>query len=160
MEDEDISVVSSAVNVICELARKNPKNYLSLAPQLYKLLTSAANNWMLIKVVKLFGALVPEEPRLAKKLVEPLTHLISTTPAKSLLYECIMTVVAGEVLPKHLLELCIEKLSSFIEDSDQNLKYLGLLGLHKLMQKQPRVVSNYKDVVRLCGICFDACLLP
>lgn len=47
------AVVSAAVNVICELARKNPKNYLSLAPQLYKLLTTSSNNWMLIKIIKL-----------------------------------------------------------------------------------------------------------
>jgi hypothetical protein len=47
--------VSAAVNVICELARKNPKNYLSLAPQLYKLLTTSSNNWMLIKIIKLVG---------------------------------------------------------------------------------------------------------
>ena len=66
------------------------------------------------------GTLVPEEPRLAKKLVEPLTHLISTTPAKSLLYECIMTVVAGETTSKSLVQLCLEKLRLFIEDPDQN----------------------------------------
>lgn len=47
------AVVSSAVNVICELARKNAKNYLVLAPVLFKLLTKSANNWMLIKIVKL-----------------------------------------------------------------------------------------------------------
>jgi AP-3 complex subunit delta-1 len=53
LEDMDNSVVSSAVNVICELARKNPKNYLALAPILFKILTSSSNNWMLIKIIKL-----------------------------------------------------------------------------------------------------------
>jgi AP-3 complex subunit delta-1 len=52
LEDSDSSVVSTAVNVICELANKNPKNYLSLAPKFFKLLTNSSNNWMLIKVVK------------------------------------------------------------------------------------------------------------
>ena len=33
------SAVSCAVNVICELARKNPQNYLALAPLFFKLLT-------------------------------------------------------------------------------------------------------------------------
>lgn len=46
-------MVCAAVNVICELARKNAKNYLPLAPQLYKLLTTSNNNWMLIKIIKL-----------------------------------------------------------------------------------------------------------
>ena len=35
-----IGVQSAAVNVICELARKNPKNYLSLAPVFFKLVQS------------------------------------------------------------------------------------------------------------------------
>ncbi|KAG7160364.1 AP-3 complex subunit delta-like, partial [Homarus americanus] len=73
LEDPDPGVQSAAVNVICELARKNPKNYLSLAP---------------------FGALTPLEPRLGKKLIEPLTNLIHSTSAMSLLYECINTVIA------------------------------------------------------------------
>ena len=55
LEDSDPSVVSTAVNVICELANKNPKNYLPMAPQFFKLLTTSSNNWMLIKVVKLLG---------------------------------------------------------------------------------------------------------
>jgi hypothetical protein len=47
------AVISAAVNVICELARKNPKNYLPLAPTLFKILQSSTNNWMLIKIIKL-----------------------------------------------------------------------------------------------------------
>jgi hypothetical protein len=42
-----------------------------------------------------FGALTPLEPRLGKKLIEPLTNLINNTSAMSLLYECINTVIAG-----------------------------------------------------------------
>ncbi|CDH52951.1 ap3d1 protein [Lichtheimia corymbifera JMRC:FSU:9682] len=53
LEDPDPSVVSATVSVICELARKNPRNYLSLAPQLFRLLTTSSNNWMLIKIIKM-----------------------------------------------------------------------------------------------------------
>lgn len=53
LKDEDSSVVNATVNVICELARKNPKNYLPLAPQLFQLLTTSNNNWMTIKIIKL-----------------------------------------------------------------------------------------------------------
>ena len=58
LDDAHPSVVSCAVNVITELSDKNPKNYLPLAPAFFRLLTSSANNWMLIKVVKLLGSLV------------------------------------------------------------------------------------------------------
>jgi AP-3 complex subunit delta-1 len=53
-----IGVQSAAVNVVCELARKNPKNYLSLAPVFFKLMTTSTNNWMLIKIIKLVSALI------------------------------------------------------------------------------------------------------
>jgi AP-3 complex subunit delta-1 len=36
LEDADAGVQAAAVNVICELARRNPQNYLSLAPILFK----------------------------------------------------------------------------------------------------------------------------
>lgn len=57
LEDPDPGVQSAAVNVICELARKNPKNYLSLAPIFFKLMTTSTNNWMLIKIIKLVSTL-------------------------------------------------------------------------------------------------------
>jgi hypothetical protein len=47
------AVVAATVNVLCELAIQNPKDYLLLAPQLFHLLTTSTNNWMLIKIIKL-----------------------------------------------------------------------------------------------------------
>lgn len=55
-----VGVQSAAVNVICELARKNPRNYLALAPIFFKLMTSSTNNWMLIKIIKLVWSLLQE----------------------------------------------------------------------------------------------------
>lgn len=46
-------VIAATVNVLCELARHEPMEYLSLAPQLFHLLTTSSNNWMLIKIIKL-----------------------------------------------------------------------------------------------------------
>ncbi len=150
LADPHPSVVSASVNVICELARKNPNNYLGMAPIFFKLLTSLNNNWTTIKIVKLFGSLAPHEPRLAKKLVEPMANMIQTTPAKSLLYECLCTVTKG--MSKHMtvVKLAVEKLKMFIEDPDQNLKYLGLLGLNNLMEEYPRIIADIKDTILDC----------
>ncbi|XP_004395449.1 PREDICTED: AP-3 complex subunit delta-1 isoform X1 [Odobenus rosmarus divergens] len=157
LEDPDPGVQSAAVNVICELARRNPKNYLSLAPLFFKLMTSSTNNWVLIKIIKLFGALTPLEPRLGKKLIEPLTNLIHSTSAMSLLYECVNTVIAVLIslssgMPNHSasIQLCVQKLRILIEDSDQNLKYLGLLAMSKILRTHPRSVQAHKDLVLQC----------
>jgi AP-3 complex subunit delta-1 len=161
LDDMDSSVVSTAVNVICELANKNPRNYLAMAPKFFKLLTTSSNNWMLIKVVKLLASLVSEEPRLARKLLEPLATIIQNTGAKSLQYECIYTVT--EALPYSaredgteaknapaVIKLCSDYLRGFIEDPDQNLKYLGLVGLVKLMKSSPRSAVDQRDIVLQC----------
>ncbi len=51
-------VQAAAVNVICELARRNPKNYLALAPIFFRLMTTSTNNWVLIKIIKLVNRIV------------------------------------------------------------------------------------------------------
>uniref|UniRef100_A0AC35GKQ7 Clathrin/coatomer adaptor adaptin-like N-terminal domain-containing protein n=1 Tax=Panagrolaimus sp. PS1159 TaxID=55785 RepID=A0AC35GKQ7_9BILA len=158
LEDPDPGVQSAAVNVICELARKNPRNYLSLAPVFFKLMNTSSNNWMLIKIIKLFGSLVPLEAKLGKKLLEPLTNLINSTSAMSLLYECINTVIAvlisiSSESPADFtasIQLCVQKLGVLIEDSDQNLKYLGLLAMGKILQTHPKAVQAHKDIVLRC----------
>lgn len=161
LDDTENCVISCAVNVICELANKNPNNYLSMAPKFFRLLTSSSNNWMLIKVVKLMGSLVPEEPRLARKLLEPLATIIQNTGAKSLQYECIHTITEALMYTKRedgsdaknapaIVKLCSDYLKGFVEDSDQNLKYLGLVGLVNLMESNPRSVVEHRDLILRC----------
>ncbi|KIM47679.1 hypothetical protein M413DRAFT_416871 [Hebeloma cylindrosporum] len=151
LEDPDPSVVAATVNVLCELARRTPKDYLSLAPQLFHLLTSSTNNWMLIKIIKLFGSLSPHEPRLVKKLQPPITELISTTPAISLLYECVHTCIIGGMLQgssgDSLAKLCVSKLATFIQDADQNLKYIALLAMAKIVPTHPHLITEYQDTI-------------
>ncbi|KAG9083251.1 AP-3 complex subunit delta [Ceratobasidium sp. 370] len=141
------TVVSATVNVLCELARRSPTEYLALAPQLFHLLTTASNNWMLIKIVKLFGFLTPHEPRLAKKLSGPLSDLIANTPAISLLYECVHTVIVGGMLHGSMARACSAKLAVFLGDSDQNLKYIALLAMAKIAPTHAYLVAEHQDVI-------------
>lgn len=157
VNDPDPSVVSCAVNVVCELARKNAKNYLTLVPPLFQLLSMAANNWMLIKVVKLFGIMIPHEPkgRLARKIISPLLDIVRRSTAKSLVYECLFTLAVAlrftrkgngsqpkAVMASGVIGTCIEKLRSLAQSPDQNLKYLGLVGLSELLKAEGVVLEQ------------------
>uniref|UniRef100_A0A8B9HR75 Adaptor related protein complex 3 subunit delta 1 n=1 Tax=Astyanax mexicanus TaxID=7994 RepID=A0A8B9HR75_ASTMX len=133
LEDPDPGVQSAAVNVICELARRNPKNYLSLAPLFFKLMTSSTNNWVLIKIIKLFGALTPLEPRLGKKLIEPLTNLIHR--------------VSLQLLEASLLQDS-PSLAEYV--SLVAVKYLGLLAMSKILKTHPKSVQSHKDLILQC----------
>merc|ERR1719245_307665 len=92
LSDEDQGVLTATVNTFLELARKNAKNYLSLVPQFYHILVNTHNNWLSIKLLKVFQLLCPLEHRLPAKMVEPLTNLLNTTKAQSVEFETIRTI--------------------------------------------------------------------
>ncbi|KAI2587776.1 adaptor related protein complex 3 subunit delta 1 [Homo sapiens] len=90
-------------------------------------------------------------------MIEPLTNLIHSTSAMSLLYECVNTVIAVLIslssgMPNHSasIQLCVQKLRILIEDSDQNLKYLGLLAMSKILKTHPKSVQSHKDLILQC----------
>lgn len=66
--------------------------------------------------------MTPLEPRLIRKLLPPLTNLIRTTPAMSLLYECINGIIQGGILEgadavregEEIATLCVAKLREMI----------------------------------------------
>lgn len=89
----------------------------------------------------------------------------------SLLYECINTVIAVLITISNnstadhtasiqvstlvififkCFQLCVQKLGVLIEDSDQNLKYLGLLAMGKILETHPKAVQAHKDIVLRC----------
>lgn len=82
---------------------------------------------------------------------------LNSTSAMSLLYECINTVIAVLIsissgMPNHSasIQLCVQKLRILIEDSDQNLKYLGLLAMSKILKTHPKSVQAHKDLILAC----------
>lgn len=158
-ENEDSSVTAATVNVVCELGWRRPQDFLPLAPRLFGLLVDSGNNWMAIKIIKLFAVLTPLEPRLVKKLVRPLTNLIQSTTAMSLLYECVSGIIQGGILDgadsgvnvEDVADLCISKLRGMIVlEGDPNLKYVALLAFNKIVTTHPALVTMQQDVILKC----------
>ncbi|KAK5951551.1 AP-3 complex subunit delta [Knufia fluminis] len=158
-DNEDSSVTAATVNVVCELGWRRPQDFLPLAPRLFELLIDGGNNWMAIKIIKLFAVLTPLEPRLVKKLVRPLTNLIQSTTAMSLLYECVSGIIQGGILDgadsgvnvEEVADLCISKLRGMIVlEGDPNLKYVALLAFNKIVATHPALVAMQQDVILRC----------
>lgn len=158
-ENEDSSVTSAIVNVVCELGWRRPQDFLPLAPRLFELLTAGGNNWMAIKIIKLFSTLTPLEPRLVKKLLPPLTSIIKTTPAMSLLYECVNGIIQGGILEAsegttegdEVARLCVNKLRAMlVVEGDPNLRYVALLAFAKITASHADIVSQHQDVILEC----------
>ncbi|KAJ5064747.1 AP-3 complex subunit delta [Bipolaris maydis] len=158
-DGEDPSVTAAIVNVVCELGWRRPQDFLPLAPRLFDLLVEGGNNWMAIKLIKLFATLTPLEPRLIKKLLPPLTKIIRETSAMSLLYECISGIIQGGILEavegtsegEEVAKLCVGKLRGMmIIEGDANLKYVALLAFEKIVTSHPYLVSQQQDVILEC----------
>ncbi|OAX84322.1 hypothetical protein ACJ72_01320 [Emergomyces africanus] len=158
-DQEDSSVTAAVINVVCELGWRRPQDFLPLAPRLFDLLVDGGNNWMAIKIIKLFATLTPLEPRLVRKLLRPLTNIIQTTTAMSLLYECINGVIQGGILNgaegvregEEIANICVEKLRGMIVmEGDPNLKYVALLAFNRIVTSHPTLVAMQQDVIMDC----------
>ena len=77
------------------------------------------------------------------------------------MYECVSTITYALQHTKKadgtdaknapaVVRLCTDKLREMVRDPDQNLKYLGLIGLMNLMLSNPRVVAEHRDLVLQC----------
>ncbi|XP_021658620.2 AP-3 complex subunit delta [Hevea brasiliensis] len=147
LDGTDPQIVSAVVGVFCELASKDPRSYLPLAPEFYRILVDSRNNWVLIKVLKIFAKLAPLEPRLAKRVVEPICEHMRRTGAKSLMFECIRTVVTSFTDYESAVKLSVAKIRDFLVDDDPNLKYLGLHALSIIAPNHLWAVLENKEVV-------------
>ncbi|XP_077253252.1 delta-adaptin [Tasmannia lanceolata] len=147
LDSSDPQVLCAVVSVFCELALCDPKSYLPLAPEFYKILVDSRNNWVLIKVIKIFAKLAPLEPRLAKRVVDPICEHMRRTGAKSLMFECVRTVVSSLSDYESAVKLAVEKIRELLMEDDPNLKYLGLQALSILKTNHLWAVVENKEVI-------------
>lgn len=148
LNDPDESVVTATVTVICELSKKTPKILVNLAPHFYELLKTSKNNWMLIRILKLFSSLTTVEPRLKSKLLEPVLELMSKTNSSSLVFECVNCLVAGNMIDEsdhQVASLCLEQLVEFFKQDDPNLRYVGLLAFLKIGKLNTKFIAKYSE---------------
>ncbi|KAG6401827.1 hypothetical protein SASPL_138695 [Salvia splendens] len=147
LENSDLGILSAVVGLFCELTENEPRSYLPLAPEFYKILVDCKNNWVLIKVLKIFTKLAPLEPRLGKRVVEPICEIMKTMGAKSLVFECVRTILTSLSEHDSAVKLAVSKVREFLSEDDPNLKYLGLQALAIVAKKDILAVVENKDLV-------------
>lgn len=147
LESSDPLVITAVIGVFCELAAKDPRSYLPLAPEFYRILVDSKNNWVLIKVLKVFAKLAPLEHRLGKRIVEPVCDHMRRSGAKSLVFECVRTVLTSLSDYDSAVKLAVEKVRELVVDQDPNLRYLGLQALSVAAPKHLWAVLENKEAV-------------
>lgn len=159
LDDSDIAVVSATINVICEISKKNPNVFISYLPKFFTILEGTKNNWLIIRILKLFQSLSKVEQRMKKKILPTMMDLMLKTQASSLIYECINCIVNGSMLQpdsskdKETAKICIEQIMNFFETRDSNLKFVGLLALINIIQIFPSLLHKVKGVSKVIMDC-------
>lgn len=159
LDDADISVVSATVNVICEISKKNPHIFMTSLPKFFSILEDTKNNWLIIRILKLFQSLSRVEPRMKKKILPTILDLILRTQASSLIYECINCIVNGNMLSadsskdKETAKICIKQIMEFFKTKDSNLKFVGLIALISILKIFPVFMHKVDGVSTIIMDC-------
>lgn len=152
LDDTDVSVVSATITVVCEISKKNPNIFISYLPKFFSILENTVNNWLIIRILKLFQSLLRIEPRMKKKILPSIINLMSKTDAISLIYECINCIINGGMLSvdsskdKEIAEQCIDQIMKFFETRDSNLKFVGLIALINILKLFPDFMHKINGV--------------
>ncbi|CAR30217.1 Apl5p [Lachancea thermotolerans CBS 6340] len=150
LEDEDMSVVSATVSVICELSKKNPHPFVQLSPLLYETLFTIDNNWIIIRLLKLFTNLSQVEPKLRVKVLPKILELMEVTSATSVIYESINCIVKGHMLEPDDYDTalsCLEELTKFCNSNDPNLRYISVVLFYKIGKINTSFISEFNTLV-------------
>lgn len=150
LDDSEPSVLFATLNVMTEFCRHNPQNFTSLIPKLYKMLEAPASNWICLKLIILLRMLCEVEPRLPKKLIPTFTTLLETTGSATVLFELVRTIIEVPITNTVLLTYATERMKNFIDNSDANLRFLCLKLFIKLMEIQPKLVAQNKEIISNC----------
>ncbi|KAH0789014.1 Adaptin N terminal region family protein [Histomonas meleagridis] len=150
LDDGDNSVVFAALSVMCELCAHNVQNFVGLIPKFHKMLESSSSNWVSLRLIHLLRMLSAVEPRLPKKLISPFTTILETTSSITVLFECVRTIIDIPITNPILLVYATQRMQAFLEHEDNNLRYLCLSLFIKLIQIQPKLVAQNKDLITKC----------
>ncbi|SCU80590.1 LAME_0B03862g1_1 [Lachancea meyersii CBS 8951] len=150
LRDEDLSVVSATVSVVCELSKKNPRPFVALSPLLYEMLFTIDNNWIIIRLLKLFTNLAQEEPKLRVKILPKVLELMQMTSATSVIYEAINCIVRGQMLQEDDFDAascCLQELNKFCNSNDPNLRYISVILFYKIGKINAQFIAEFDALV-------------
>ncbi|QBM86405.1 Adaptin N terminal region [Metschnikowia aff. pulcherrima] len=161
LDDPDVAVVSATITVVCEVSKKHPNFFIGYLPKFFTILEDTSNNWLIIRILKLFQSLLKIEPRMKKRIMPSIVSLMAKTEATSLIYESINCIVDGGMISpdssrdKEVAKMCIDHLLKFFHQNDANLRFVGLLALIKILHVFPSFIHKLSEVSSVINLCIQ-----
>ena len=166
--DRDPSVMGSCLNVIEDMAKRNPVEIKPLIPSLVSILKQIAEKrlpdefnyhrvpapWMQIRVVRILCLLGQADAEASSGMYEVLNETmkaadIGINAGYAIVYECIKCITKIYPNPK-LLDAAGEAIARFIQSRSNNLKYLGVTGLAMIVETHPQYAAQHQMSVMDC----------
>lgn len=166
--DRDPAVMGSCLNVIEDLAKRNPVEIKPLIPSLVSIVKQISERrlpeefnyhrvpapWMQIRVVRILCLLGQADAEASSGMYEVLNETmkqadVGINAGYAIVYECIKCITKIYPNPK-LLDAAGEAIARFIQSRSNNLKYLGVTGLAMIVETHPQYAAQHQMSVMDC----------
>jgi hypothetical protein len=144
LKDNNVTVLMSASGAILDCALVYPHLFVNVIPALFGLLDHR-NSWLVIKVLQALCALLDSEKRLYGKLAPKLLQMLGSTDVISLESEVYKQISIHFSNVGELVEKTRDKVMNYLEASDDNIRYMGLIILKQLLKTHRSFLILYKD---------------
>lgn len=150
LKDPDPGVQGAAITSLCQLASKSPSLVLPLSLDLFQILVNSSDNMILIKLVKIFGALLKIELRLSKKLLDPFISILRTTEYVPLAVEIIDCISRNIPSQRMAVQYCLLRLREILNSEKANLHVLGLRIIQSVLSHHRDLAEGFRAFVASC----------
>ena len=166
--DRDPSVMGSSLNVIEDLAKRDPVKVKELIPSLVSILKQISEHrlptefdyhrvpapWMQIRLVRILSMIGQGDATASSGMYEILNETmkqadVGINAGYAIVYECIKCIT--KIYPNtKLLDAAGEAIARFIQSRSHNLKYLGVTGLAMIVETHPQYAAQHQMSVMDC----------
>jgi len=155
-KDTPIGVVNTILTLLNELCHHKPSNFALFIPTLSKFfLQPGGSPWVLVRTLSIVNtissSLEPSESQaLGRKIMSQISEVLDTASSASVVFEVIKLICTIPINHRALVRAAAERAQSFIENSDPNLRYLGLISMTRLMQLDQKIIAHHREVISNC----------
>eukprot|EP00826_Nyctotherus_ovalis_P064199 TRINITY_DN9410_c0_g2_i1.p1 TRINITY_DN9410_c0_g2~~TRINITY_DN9410_c0_g2_i1.p1 ORF type:complete len:255 (-),score=34.59 TRINITY_DN9410_c0_g2_i1:1151-1915(-) len=144
LKDGTATVLMTAAASVLDCAVVYPHLFVNGIPLLFGLLDSK-NNWLVIKALQALCVLLETEKRLYARLTPKLLQLADSAGVASVESEIHKHIALYFGNVGVLIGKTKDKTMSYLESSDANIRYIGLVILKHLLKPHKSLLILYKD---------------
>lgn len=116
--------------------------------------TGVADPFLQVKLIRLLGVLGRNDAQISEQINDVLAQVASSTEStknvgNSILYEAVLTILDIEA-DSGLRVLGVNILGKFLSNKDNNIRYVALNTLNKVIEVEPNAVQRHRTTILEC----------